>query len=179
MANVKGTSVETAKNVAAKKVEETKAAVKTAAKAVEAKAEEVKTEVKAEAVKAEEKVAAVVKAEAEKVAPVKKEEAPEKKETAPIKEVKDDKKKPGRKPGSKNKAAAKPEKKEVSHPEIFIQFGPGEASVGNVVERIRNEYVEQGHRLSSIKSLKVYLKPEDRSAYYVINDKVAGRVDLF
>ena len=178
MANVKGTPVETAKNVAAKKVEETKAAVKTAVKAVETKAEEVKAEVKAEAAKAEEKVAAVVKTEAEKVAPAKKEEAPVKKEAAPAKEAKDDKKKPGRKPGSKNKAA-KPEKKEVSHPEIFIQFGPGEASVGNVVERIRNEYVEQGHRLSSIKSLKVYLKPEDRSAYYVINDKVAGRVDLF
>ena len=132
MANAKET-VTAAKNVAAKKVEETKAAVKTAAKAVETKAEEVKAEVKAEA----EKVAAAAKTE-----------------TAPA-------------------------KKEVSQPEIFIQYGSGESSVGAVVERIRNEYVEQGHRLSSIKSLKVYLKPEDRSAYYVINDKVAGRVDLF
>ena len=161
MANVKG-AAEAAKNVAVKKAEETKAAVKTAAKAVETKAEEVKTEVKAEAAKA----AVAVKAEAEK--------------TAPAKEVKDDKKKTGRKPSTSTKAkAAKPAKKEVSQPEIFIQYGSGESSVGAVVERIRNEYVEQGHRLSSIKSLKVYLKPEDRSAYYVINDKVAGRVDLF
>lgn len=157
MANVKG-AAEAAKNVAVKKAEETKAAVKTAAKAVETKAEEVK----AEAAKA----AVAVKAEAEKI--------------APAKEVKDDKKKTGRKPSTSTKAkAAKPAKKEVSQPEIFIQYGPGESSVGAVVERIRNEYVEQGHRLSSIKSLKVYLKPEDRSAYYVINDKVAGRVDLF
>ena len=161
MANAKET-VTAAKNVAAKKVEETKEAVKTAAKAVETKAEEVKTEVKAEAAKA----AVAVKAEAEKI--------------APAKEVKDDKKKTGRKPSTSTKAkAAKPAKKEESQPEIFIQYGPGESSVGAVVERIRNEYVEQGHRLSSIKSLKVYLKPEDRSAYYVINDKVAGRVDLF
>ena len=161
MANVKG-AAEAAKNVAVKKAEETKAAVKTAAKAVETKAEEVKTEVKAEAAKA----AVAVKAEAEKI--------------APAKEVKDDKKKTGRKASTSSKAkAAKPAKKEVSQPEIFIQYGPGESSVGAVVERIRNEYVEQGHRLSSIKSLKVYLKPEDRSAYYVINDKVAGRVDLF
>ena len=161
MANVKG-AAEAAKHVAVKKAEETKAAVKTAAKAVETKAEEVKTEVKAEAAKA----AVAVKAEAEKI--------------APAKEVKDDKKKTGRKPSTSTKAkAAKPAKKEVSQPEIFIQYGSGESSVGAVVERIRNEYVEQGHRLSSIKSLKVYLKPEDRSAYYVINDKVAGRVDLF
>ena len=26
---------------------------------------------------------------------------------------------------------------------------------------------------------KVYLKPEDRAAYYVINDRFAGKVDLF
>ena len=171
MANVKG-AAEAAKKVAVKKAEETKAAVKTAAKAVETKAEEVKTEVKAEAAKA----AVAVKAEAEKIAPAKKVEAPVKE----AKEVKDDKKKTGRKASTSSKAkAAKPAKKEVSQPEIFIQYGPGESSVGAVVERIRNDYVEQGHRLSSIKSLKVYLKPEDRSAYYVINDKVAGRVDLF
>ena len=144
MANGKATSVEAAKTIAAKKVEETKTAVKTAAKAVEAKAEEVKTEVKAEAAKAEEKVAAKV-----------------------------EKKKPGRKVGSKNKPA-KPEKKEAAH-----QYGPGESSVQAIVEKIKAEYVEQGHRASSIKSLKVYLKPEDSAAYYVINDKVAGRVNLF
>ena len=170
MANAKTSSVETAKSVAAKKVEETKAAVKTAAKAVEAKAEEVKAEVKAEAAKAEEKIAAtIVKAEA----PAKKEE------TAPVKEEKAaEKKKPGRKPGSKTKPA-KAAKKEEAVAEIYVQYGPGESSVQNVVEKIKAEYVEQGHRASSIKSLKVYLKPEDRSAYYVINDKVAGRVDLF
>lgn len=156
MANVKGAG-ETAKSVAAQKAEETKEAVKTAAKAVETKVEEVKEE----AVKAETKVAEAVEAEAEKLAPAKAE-----------------KKRPGRKPGSKTKTT-KPAKKEASAPEIFIQYGPGESSVGAVVERIKAEYVKQGHRASSIKSLKVYLKPEDKSAYYVINDKVAGRVDLF
>ena len=170
MANVKSTT-ETAKNVAVKKAEETKEAVKTAVKAVETKAEAVKAEVKADVAKAETKAAAAVKAE--KPAPAKKEEAAEK-------EVKvDDKKKPGRKVGSKNKPA-KPEKKEAAHPEVFVQYGPnGEASVEAVVERIKNEYVAQGHRLSSIKSMKVYVKPEERSAYYVINEKTQGRVDLF
>ena len=33
-----------------------------------------------------------------------------------------------------------------------------------------------GHRLSSIKSLDVYIKPEDYTAYYVINGKVTGKV---
>ena len=142
MANGKATSVEAAKTIAAKKVEETKTAVKTAAKAVEAKAEEVKTEVKAEAAKVE-------------------------------------KKKPGRKPGTTKSKPAKAAKKEEAAVEIYVQYGPGESSVQAIVEKIKAEYVEQGHRASSIKSLKVYLKPEDSAAYYVINDKVAGRVNLF
>ena len=158
MANGKATSVEAAKTIAAKKVEETKTAVKTAAKAVEAKAEEVKTEVKAEAAKAEEKVAAKVE---EKVA------------------AKVEKKKPGRKPGTTKSKPAKAAKKEEAAVEIYVQYGPGESSVQAIVEKIKAEYVEQGHRASSIKSLKVYLKPEDSAAYYVINDKVAGRVNLF
>lgn len=162
MANVKATA-ETVKNVAAKKVEEVMEAVKPVAKAAEAKKEEVKKE----EVKKEE-----VKKEAEKAAPAKKEEA------APAKEVKETKK-PGRKAGSKNKTT-KAAKKEENVTEVYVQYGPnGEASVDAVVDRIKNEYVAQGHRASSIKSLKVYLKPEERSAYYVLNDKIQGRVDLF
>ena len=42
-----------------------------------------------------------------------------------------------------------------------------------------DQAVADGHRASSIKSLQVYLKPEEFAAYYVINQKFAGRVDLF
>lgn len=151
MANVKETA-EAVKTAAAKKAEETKEAVKTAAKAVEAKAEEVVEE-----------AAKVIEAE--------------KPETKAAEEPKPEKKKPGRKPGSKNKVKAV--KKDVNEPEIYVQFGASESSVQAAVDKIKAEYVQQGHRASSIKSLKVYLKPEDNAAYYVINDKLAGRVNLF
>lgn len=137
-------------------------AVKTAAeKKVEETAEAVKTVVEAVAAKAEEA----------------------KTEETPAEEVKPEKKRPGRKPGSKNRTTKEKEKaaakKEASTPEIYVQFGASESSVQAAVDKIRSEYVAQGHRASSIKTLKVYLKPEDNAAYYVINDKVAGRVDLF
>jgi hypothetical protein len=151
---------------AAVKVDEIKTVVQTTAKAVEAKAEELKEskEVKKEEAKAETKAEAPVTVE----------------EEAPVAE-KPEKKRPGRRPGSKNKTtkAEKVVKKEGADPEIFIQFGPGEASVQAAVDKIRAQYVEQGHRASAIKSLKVYLKPEDQAAYYVINDKAVGKVDLF
>lgn len=162
MANVKGTT-EVVKTVAAKKVEEAKEAVKSVAKAVEAKAEEVKAEAKA-AEKAEEKVTA----------------EPEKKAEAPAKEVKEAKEaKPAKKPGRKPAKEAKAAKKAAAEPKVYVQFGADESSVEAIVEKIKSDYVEQGHRASSIKDLRVYLKPEDGAAYYVINEKVAGRVDLF
>lgn len=48
-----------------------------------------------------------------------------------------------------------------------------------MIERATQAYVADGHRASSIKSLQVYLKPEESAAYYVINSKYAGKVDLF
>ena len=31
---------------------------------------------------------------------------------------------------------------------------------------------------SEMKSVVLYLKPEDNAAYYVINDEVSGKIDL-
>ena len=71
------------------------------------------------------------------------------------------------------------ETKETAKPEVFIQYQGNEAIVADVIEKAKNEFVADGHRASSIKSLQVYLKPEEFAAYYVINQKFAGRVDLF
>ena len=79
------------------------------------------------------------------------------------------------------KAAAKKAapKKEELKPEVFIQFQGQEAVVAEVIEKAMKQFEAEGHRASSIKSIQVYLKPEEYAAYYVINQKHAGRVDLF
>ena len=76
------------------------------------------------------------------------------------------------------KKAAKAAKEELK-PEVFIQYQGNEAIVADVIEKAKNEFIADGHRASSSKSLQVYLKPEEFAAYYVINQKFAGRVDLF
>lgn len=92
-----------------------------------------------------------------------------------------EKKKPGRKPGSKNKTAEKPVKK-VEKPEkqeaVFVQFAGEEFVVDEAMEKAKAAYVAEGHRASAIKSLRLYIKPEERKAYYVINDKAAGSIEL-
>lgn len=71
------------------------------------------------------------------------------------------------------------EKKDEMKPEVYIQFAGQEAVLAEVIEKAKKQFVEEGHRAGTIKSLQVYLKPEEYAAYYVINQKHAGRVDLF
>lgn len=134
-----------------------------ATKAV-AKTPEVKpVEVKPVEVKAEEKATAKV----EDVKAVATEAVAEKKETKATKTTKS------------TKTTAKKAVKEELKPEVFIQYQGQEAVVADAIEKAKAEFVADGHRVSSIKSLQVYLKPEEYAAYYVINQKFAGRVDLF
>lgn len=108
--------------------------------------------------------------------------------------AKEETKKRGRKPGSTTKKAAakKPaakktaEKKttakktaEESQETVVLQFYGEDANVNDIIAKIKDAFAAEGHRASSIKKLQVYLKPEERAAYYVINDKQAGKVDLF
>lgn len=76
------------------------------------------------------------------------------------------------------KTVKKTEKAEMV-PEVLIQFQGHEGNVGDAIEKAKAEFVAAGHRVSSIKSLQIYLKPEEYAAYYVINQKFAGKVNLF
>ena len=129
----------------------------------------------------EKKTTAKVKAEAAKS--VVKEAAVEK---APAKTATKttEKKAPAKKPAAKKEAVKKETvkeevKKEEVTPEIFVQFANREAVLADVVEKVKKQFADEGHKVSGIKTLQIYLKPEDYSAYYVINGKNVGRVDLF
>ena len=67
----------------------------------------------------------------------------------------------------------------VPEPEVYVQYQGNESDLAAITARIKKQYVEEGHKESDIKSLKIYLKPEDASAYYVINDNNSGKIFLF
>ena len=71
-------------------------------------------------------------------------------------------------------AAPAPEKLE----ELVIQYGVMEWKGAELMERAKAAYATEGHRISSIKSLSLYVKPEERKAYYVVNEKTTGSIDL-
>ncbi len=63
--------------------------------------------------------------------------------------------------------------------QVYVEFAGNQSDIDSVVAKARDKFVEDGHKASSIKNVRVYLKPEDNKAYYVINEKYAGEVDLF
>ena len=147
-------------------------------KNLKANTKEVKPEAKAE-VKPEVKtvvapeVKADVKAEVEKKVEKATEKAVEK-----AAETKEAVKKTAAKV-TKAAKTAKATKKEPVKPEIIVQYQNNEVDTAKVEERVKAQFVSEGHKAGFIKKLNIYIKPEEYSAYYVINDKFSGRVDLF
>lgn len=73
-------------------------------------------------------------------------------------------------------AAAKTAAKKAAET-LVIQAAGNEWDIAAVKEQAIAAYVAEGHQRSGITSLTVYIKPEERKAYYVINDKT-GSVDI-
>ena len=126
--------------------------------------------------KAAETAAALVKDAAEKAEPAK---------TAPVKEAVKEDKAPAKKAAAPKKAAAKTTTtktaktvKEAASQNVYIQFAGKEVKTEELVEQVKAQWTAEGHRVSSIKSLEVYVKPEDNAAYYVINGKENGKIEL-
>ena len=74
------------------------------------------------------------------------------------------------------KAAAKTA---VVEPRVIVQYQNREVDTAAITERIKAQFISEGHKAGCIKELNIYVKPEEYSAYYVINDKFSGHVNLF
>ena len=131
--------------------------------------ETVKTETAAPAVKAEVKETVKEAPKAEVKAEAVKAEAPKAEKKA---EVKAAPKKRGPKPKTE-----KTEKKEAVQ-NVYVQYAGKEILTADLVAQVTEKWVALGHRASSIKELNLYVKPEDSAAYYVINGKESGKIEL-
>ena len=60
--------------------------------------------------------------------------------------------------------------------EVFVQFGNSEVLTKDIVEKVKAAYVAEGHTADSVKKIRVYIKPEEGMAYYVVNDDYASGI---
>ena len=82
----------------------------------------------------------------------------------------------GKKTTAKKTTARKAAKKPVEKiTEVYFEYNGEQILSEELVGRIQEAYKNEGHRISSIKTLRVYINPDERKAYYVINDKAEGK----
>ena len=62
---------------------------------------------------------------------------------------------------------------------IYIQFCGSEVSLETVEKCIKEDYAADKKGKDQPKDVRIYLKPEDGKAYYVVNEDYAGEVPLF
>lgn len=99
------------------------------------------------------------------------------------------KKKPAtKKPAAKKPAAKKPIAKKTTTKattstkkiatELYVQFAGYEVSEEDLVNRVKEAWVNEGNKISTLKNINLYVKPEERKAYYVVNGSAAGALDI-
>ena len=143
---------------------------------VETKAAEKTAEVKPAAAKPVEEKAAEVKSDEEKTTAVKSEE-PAKKTAA--KKTTTRKTTAAKKTTTKTAAKTTAAKKAEPVTEVYVQYWGKEIHTSEVADRIKKIWTEDmGKKASELKDLKIYIKPEDNGAHYVINGDVTGFIGL-
>lgn len=143
---------------------------------VETKAAEKTAEVKPAAEKPVEEKTAEVKSAEEKTTAVKSKE-PAKKTAA--KKTTTRKTTAAKKTTTKTAAKTTAAKKAEPVTEVYVQYWGKEIHTSEVADRIKKIWTEDmGKKASELKDLKIYIKPEDNGAHYVINGDVTGFIGL-
>lgn len=92
------------------------------------------------------------------------------------------KRRPGRQPmtAEEKEAAAKAraaekEKAENLKPELLVQYQGSEVDMASLVEAAKADFHKTKKR-TLVTAMKIYFKPEEQAAYYVINEGYEGKV---
>ena len=96
--------------------------------------------------------------------------------TAPKSEVKAEKKTPAKKPAAKKSPAKKTAKTDVKKENVLVQFSGKEYDIDSIITLAKADF--KANNKGCVRSINVYVKPEDSAAYYVVNGKTEGKVDL-
>lgn len=61
-------------------------------------------------------------------------------------------------------------------PEVYVEFGTTQYTCTDIIARCKNDFKSK-HK-GAIRSCKIYIKPADKAAYYVIN-KIEDKIDIY
>ena len=81
-------------------------------------------------------------------------------------------------PEAKAPKAVKAPKAEKVTEEVYLQYNGQEWALADLKKKVNDAYVAEGHRAADVKKTTLYVKPEEKKVYYVVNDTSMGSVDL-
>ena len=83
---------------------------------------------------------------------------------------------PAEETAAEKKTTRRTTKKEATA-EVYIQFMGREVYTKNILSNVRRIWTDElGKKEKDLKDIKIYIKPEENKAYYVINGDITGSV---
>lgn len=77
------------------------------------------------------------------------------------------------------RAAKAPAKKTAMKETVYLQYLGKEINKDDVMKQVKEIWTKQmKQKVGDMKSVSLYLKPEENMVYYVINDEVTGNIEI-
>lgn len=61
---------------------------------------------------------------------------------------------------------------------VFVEYHGKQVEDKAIVAAVKKAWTDLGHKVGEIKTMELYIKPEEASVYYVINDTETGKVEF-
>ena len=61
---------------------------------------------------------------------------------------------------------------------FVVQAAGKEVSMEDAIAKVKEAWVAEGNKETELKEIAVYVKPEDKAIYYVVNGDVTGKVEF-
>lgn len=59
---------------------------------------------------------------------------------------------------------------------IFVEYCGKQTEDKMMIAAVKKAWTEAGHKVGDIKTMQLYIKPEEDTVYYVINETESGKV---
>ena len=61
---------------------------------------------------------------------------------------------------------------------LYVEYQGLQVEEKELITKVKELWVNDGNKIKDIKELKLYIKPEEAVAYYVINEETSGKIEL-
>ena len=61
---------------------------------------------------------------------------------------------------------------------MFVEYQGKQVEDKAIIAAVKKAWTETGHKVGDIKTMEFYIKPEEDSVFYVINETETGKVEF-